>query len=365
MHAMKTRVRFGPKPIKQMQIADYVRSRLAQGKWAPGQLLPHRTWFIDKFKTTHHTVQKAFNQLRDEKFVVAVPHLGTRAAETLPFANRFLILCYGVPEAPSILTQAILKSAEAIAGRTEARFEIAYALDLEFDDPAHIAVLDAVRSHRYAGVFLEALPAHKRKDSIVSLDDVPMAGIFAPNPIATGSLLTPLIDSAAGATTTDLTPFFVECRQRGLKRIAVFEGFLHSTDREDEIRRQAQAHGLECGPYHVHGSDTSLPALSLARRIFRMALAPEFPWQPEAIIVGDDNFLPLVEDVLREHYGQDGAHRFFVTSHGNLPCLPKTDLPVVFHGLNVEKTLETLIVYAEACTRGGRRDASRPRLVRF
>ncbi len=348
-----------------MQIADYVRSRLAQGKWAPGQPLPHRTWFIDKFKTTHHTVQKAFNQLRDEKFVVAVPHIGTRAADPLPFANRILVLCYGVPEAPSILTQAILKSAEAIAGRTETRFETAYVLDLEYDDPAHIAVFDAVRSHRFAGVFLEALPAHKRKDSIVSIDNVPMAGIFAPNPIATGSLLTPLIDREAGAPTTDLTPFFVECRQRGFRRIAVFEGFLNGADREDEIRRQAHAHGLECGPYHVHGADTSLFAFPLARRIFRMALAPEFPWQPEAIIVGDDNFLPLVEDVLREHYGQDGLNRFFVTSHGNLPRLPKTDLSVVFHGLDVEKTLETLTVYAQACTCGNRRDAPRPRLVCF
>ena len=100
---------------------------------------------------------------------------------------------------------------------------------------------------------------------------------------------------------------------------------------------------------HVQIASTNIWCVHHAKNPLRAMLAPEMPWQPEALVISDDNFVPVVEDVLREFYGAAAAKRFFIVAHGNLPHLPPTSLQIVFHGLDIEKTMESVLDYAESC----------------
>lgn len=362
---MNQKPKRGRKPSKKMEIVNFVRNQIACGRWSPGERIPFRTWFFNEFSTTPNTVQKAFDQLRDEGFILAVPHFGTSVVDKPPFLNRHLVLLYGSPERPGMLTQAILTAAKNIEGRRAATFDFAYVLDKPDNDPDSLAVYEAVKAHRYASVYFEAFSRHAVEIAIASTDNVPMSGVFAPVPEASGSLVYPLGSGLPDATSADVAPLFEECRKNGVRKIAVFDGSIFNPDREMEIRRQAKTYGLECGPYHIQIFSPDRWRIHLAKYALRAALAPEMPWQPEALVISDDNFVPVVEDVLKEFYGAAAAKRFFIVSHGNLPHLPPSSLPIVFHGLDIEKTMESVIDYAASCMNTSNRRPEPPRLFSF
>jgi len=339
----------GRKPSKKLEIVNFVRSQIASGQWSPGERIPFRTWFFTKFSTTPNTVQKAFDQLRDEGFIVAVPHFGTSVVDKPPFLNRHLVLLYGSPEKPGMLTQAILAAAQKIEERRDATFDFAFVLDKPAEHPDSMAAYEAVRTHRYASVFFEAFSCNPVETAIASIDNVPMSGIFSPVPQASGSHVLPLGTEWTDPANADLSLLFEECRKKGRRKIAVVDGSILNANRDKDIRMKAKSYGLECGPYHVQIASTNIWCVHHAKNPLRAMLAPEMPWQPEALVISDDNFVPVVEDVLREFYGAAAAKRFFIVAHGNLPHLPPTSLQIVFHGLDIEKTMESVLDYAESC----------------
>lgn len=332
-----------------MEVVNYVRDQIALGRWRPGEQIPFRTWFIENFSTTPNTVQKAFDQLRGEGFVVAIPHIGTSVANNPPFQNRHLILLYGDPERPQMLTQAILQAAQNIEASRNVKFDVEYILDKRIDDPHCVAVHKAVQAHQYSSVFFEAFSNNPIELAIASIDNVPMSGIFPLCPFPLGSLVVTLNAIPTTLTSTNLKPLFEECQKRELKKISIFDGSILDLNREVDIRNTAKAYNLECGPYHIQLASTSTSSLRLAQYAFRAVLAPEMPWQPEALVISDDNFVPIINKILLEFYGKNATSRFFIVAHGNLPLLPPTSVPIVFHGLDIEKTIASVIDYAESC----------------
>ncbi len=345
----------GPEPRKRLRIADYVRNGVAEGRLKPGTLLPDRSWFMAKFGATRGTVQRAFDLLAREGFTAAVRRRGTFIVDPPPFTGRFLLMLCGTENQPadSMLGRSLAEAAHLVGERHGVHFDIRHALDEGPDSPAYEAILSDLRRQRYAGVFLRALSSNRGLHTIGNLDHVPASGLFSHDPRAEGSLVRPLVADWPAIFRSSYRRLFEECRDAGRRTVFVLSTARDSDD-EASVRRMARQCGLSIGPNGYQTGWIDPGELRQVARLMRLALAPASADLPEAIVLMDDNFVAPVESTLLALYGEAAARRFFIVSCGNRPLLPKTVLPVTFHGFDNERMLDDFVRWANALHAGER-----------
>lgn len=342
----------GPLPKKRDAIVTFVRNAVACGRCAPGAQLPDRDWYMRRFGATRGTVQKAFDRLAAGGWTVAVRHSGTRVADKPPFVGRFLLVLTGTDGAPreSLFDRALEASAHRLEAERGLRFDIRALLDEGVDSPAYAAALDDVRAQRYAGVFLRALSSNRGRDTFGAVDRVPISGFFRADPRASGSLVHPLSSSESDEAILSraFSRLFDECVQARRHDVLIVSPTA-TPDPEPALRALAERRGLRCGPDAFHTSDTAPDSLRELTRLFRALL--RFGG-PQAVVLGDDNFVAPLEQALRELDSSGTARRPYVVACGNLPLLPATSLHVRFHGIDTYHTLAAFVDWANALRRG-------------
>lgn len=355
----------GPEPRKRMRLVDWVRNGIAEGRLKPGAPLSDRSWFERRFGATRATVQAAFDQLAREGFTRAVRHVGTFVADPPPFAGRYLLALSGTAERPSddMIGRALKEAAARVGERRGVRFEALPVLDEGPDSERYAQLLSDLGRQRWAGAFLRALSSNRGLRTIANVDHVPVSGIYADDPRAGGSLsvsLTPPVTSGLAGTCRCL---FDKCLRAGCRSVLVLSTAV-GEDEEAVVRTLASRMGLRIGPNGYQTAWIDPGGLLQARRLLRLAFAPRAVDLPDAVVLLDDNFVEPFETALFSNFGPSGASRFFVAAWGNLPALPRTRVPVTFSGLDLERTLDSFVVWAEA-VHAGVRDPERPRLFAF
>ena len=355
----------GPEPRKRMRLVDWVRNGIAEGRLPPGSALPDRTWFQSRFGATRATVQLAFDQLAREGFTRAVRHLGTFVADPPPFAGRYLLALSGTADAPSddMIGRALREAAARVGARRGVRFEVACTLDEGPDSPRYEALLSDLARQRWAGAFLRALSSNRGLRTIANVDHVPVAGLYAEDPRGGGSLSCALSPPAPAGPTAACRRLFEKCLRAGARSVFVLSSG-SAAGEEAAVRALAGRVGLKMGPDAYQTAWIDPPGLRQARRLLRLALSPRSAYLPDAVVLLDDNFVAPLDAALRGNFGLTAPERFFVAAAGNLPALPQTSLPVAFCGLDLEKTLDSFVAWAEAL-HAGVRDPERPRLFAF
>lgn len=363
--AAKRTGRRGPAPQKRLRIVAWVRDAVAGGRFAPGSILPDRTWFGKRFGATRATVQLAFDQLRREGFTRAVRRKGTFVADRPPFAGRYLIALSGSGDRPSddMIGRSLREAAARVALGRGVRFEIRCVLDEGPESAAYGALLGELHDQRWAGAFLRALSSNRGLRTIANVDRVPVSGLYSKDPRGAGSLSRPLSSAAQEGTMVACRRLFEKCVRAGCRSVFVLSTSV-GEDREAETRALARSMGLYVGSDGYQTAWIDPGGLRQARRLLRLALSPRALRLPDAIVLLDDNFVPVLEDVLKDAFGPDAASRFFVAACGNLPALPQSSLPVSFCGLDLEKTLDSFVVWAEA-VHAGEPSPPDPRLFEF
>lgn len=355
----------GPAPQKRLRIVAWVRNAVAAGRFPPGSALPDRSWFERRFGATRATVQLAFDRLAEEGFTRAVRHLGTFVAAPPPFAGRYLLALSGTADAPSddMIGRALREAAARVGARRGVRFEARHVLDEGPDSPRYAALLEELEGQRWAGAFLRALSSNRGMRTIANVDRVPVSGLYADDPRAGGSLSCALSAPASGGLPDSYRRLFEACRRAGRRSVFVLSTAVGEDD-EGRVRALAARMGLRIGPDGYQTAWIDPGGLRQARRLLRLALSPRAADPPEAIALLDDNFVATLESVLLSHFGSSAASRFFVASGGNLPALPRSRIPIAFRGLDLERTLDSFVVWAEAL-HAGVRAPERPRLFAF
>ena len=362
---LEERGRRGPVARKRMRIEDWVRVGLSSGSIRPGDRLPDRKAVAARFGVTVATVQKAFDALAAEGFVVATRGHGTRAADPPPFAGRYLLVVCGRDGkvADSLFDRALCRAAAVVAERRGVVFETAPILD-EPDEGALRDVAARARQQSYAGVFLRAVePGRRHCGPLLRLNHVPVCGFFQTDGTE-GALVRPLRDIQH----TGLAPLFAACQRANRRRLAVFTSHDSGDSRDGEApaRRLARSLGLEIGPWHYHDFDIGhLRPHALERTLRAVFAAEDVAWRPDAIVIGDDNLVATVARHLVQRLGRKAASQLLLVALGNRPCLPETELPVRFHGLDLVATLDSFVAWADRCHAGRRRRPSAPAPVRF
>ena len=351
----------------QERIIDFVRDRIALGKWSPGGLLPKRVAFEARFKASSRTVNKAFATLARDGWVKAVPHVGTRVVDPPPCAGRYLLM---LNRAAPMLSESFRIAARRLAPRFGASFEeMQFPDDLPDAEELRLAIADAIHAHRWEGVVFTSPFVHM-EPVLRRIRNAPVFGLAmlkfkeagkytAGSPSNSGWNAS----KVAGPTIERL---FAECRRHGLRRVAILYSRLESPGRDALLREAAARHGLEAGPFHIQAASPDKSRAHLVEPLLRLMLRPDDPWRADAVILTDDNFVKPLESAVLALYGEDGLGRYAVFAHGNRPGLPETRLArVAFHGIDVEKTMQGFISFARACSRGSRRWVDAPQIERF
>ena len=340
--------RRGPLPKKRRKIADWVKHEIVKGRFSEGDPLPDRSWFMREFAANRHSVQNAFDELRCEGFVEAVRGHGTRVARVMPFAGRYLMIVKSVPDdaGSRFFAKALGDAAAVVSRRRRVKFDITDIADAPYGSQEYADVLSRVRSHFYAGVFVQSVAKGHGFDTVTNIDDVPIVFPGVRSDKAMGSAAC----AVKGWTTDDIyRAHFAECKAAGKRKIAVFAPIPVGDIalRREKLDALAAEHGLEIvrGGYQAFSmrvwNDYAF------RRFLELFFSSDAGREAEAVVLADDNFLVPFAEICRAELGDKADGRYLVLSHANRPNLPKTDFPVRFHGFDWPATLESFIDYAE------------------
>lgn len=357
--------RRGPLPRKRRKIADWVRREIVRGEFREGDLLPDRKWFMREFAANRHSVQNAFDELVKSGFVNAVRGHGTRVADRMPFANRYLLLVKSVPDdAGSRIFAAALKvAAKKASARRGVVFEVADIADAPSGSHEYDEFLVRIRRHDFAGVFCQNVTKGHGFETVTNIDYVPIVFVGVRSDKTMGRFA----QGIGGWASSDVyRRLFADCRDAGRRRIAVFSPIPVGdvAVRRERVAALAAEAGLEIVPGGYQMFSMRVWNDYQYRSFLELFFASDAGRAAEAVVLADDNFLVPFVDVCRERFGREAKSRFFIASHCNRPMIPKTDFPVCFRGIDWTATLEAFIDYSSD-VRAHVRSVREPKAVLF
>ena len=100
-------------------LLDVIRTQIVSGKFSPGSRLPTRAALVKRYRTTPVTVQRVFDTLAKEGFIVARGRAGTFVAEQPPHLANYVLffptssVSASVPK--SYLWQAMISEGKKLA----------------------------------------------------------------------------------------------------------------------------------------------------------------------------------------------------------------------------------------------------------
>ena len=348
----------GPLPKKRKKVLDWVRHNIATGVLKPGDRLPDRKWFREKFDIANYPVQLSFDELIADGLVKTVSGHGTTVVENLPFRNRYLLLVGARHEDASVnlFAPALRVAAQKAAARRGATFDILELADEKEPSVAYAQMMEDVRHLRYAGVFVQTVTEEGHGlDVVTNVDDVPMAYFARRSELTQGRLAKQIKIYGMEWVEQLYARHFESCREKGCRSVAVFCPLIDEYNDPKPIRRLAEKNGLELVENGYHQFNMRYWNPCQFRRLLDLFLKSDAGRAADAVVLGDDNMLETFAERCRNVYGAKAESRYFVSCHCNFPCPPRSDFPAVFHGPDLEHSFDTFMNYAEDCLAGVRK----------
>lgn len=337
-------------PKTQLRIEKFLRREIAFGHYAPGERLPDRKRLLAKFRANNDALQNAFSALTADGFIRAVSGHGTHVAKELPFANRYLLLLKRNPDdAGSGFFQKALQTAAALVARRRGiDFEAFDVADATFDSAEYDRVMDRVRRQLYRGVFAQDITRTRDMDTVMNMDDVPMVVVDMLDVHSQGKMVREL-GGLRSLPAEFLSRCFAECREAGLRRVAVFAPEWSNGCGFGQVAKLAGSFGLELVRNGFHTSRMEHWSPVQFERLAALFADSAAGSRAEAVVLAEDNFLePFTAALLARHSRAEAARKYRLFSWGNFPCCPESRLPVTFHGADWERTLDGFVDYVEA-----------------
>ena len=163
-------------------IADHLRSSIVGGEYERGDRLPTRQVLCERYGVSNVTVQRAFDRLAGEGFIVSVERQGTFVAEDSPHLTRYALLFPGRPGEGmrNQFFMALAREAEDFS--EESNFELHYGFEGHTGVERYRALLEDVRNQRLAGVIFASPPLALKNSPIVERPGIPRAAFMTASP---------------------------------------------------------------------------------------------------------------------------------------------------------------------------------------
>lgn len=294
----------------------------------PGTKLPNRVELVRRYRSSSHTVQRAFNLLLEEGILRACIQ-GTFVAEagvsSLPYV---LVMLRTTPQSH---LQNVLEQEAKRLDRQGWPFLVAWIGPNGIYSPEYKKLNRLVHSHRLAGLILVNASSICIPSPMVEEPHIPRVWVEGSR-ASTGchvSFSGNLLDEAIH-----------ECVAHGHRRIAA----IHPVQFDAEIPRdymqfaaRLTRHGLEAMPNRWIPTNLSTPETAGFAARSLMLLPPSM--RPDVVIIEDDNLVPAATRGLRD--GDPAARRGLdVIAHTNFPCPTEAFVPVRRIGYDIRELLE-------------------------
>lgn len=341
------------KDSPQGRILRHVRDAIRAGTLRPGGQLRLRDEFMADFAVSKVTVQRAFNRLAADGFIVARGSLGTRVADRPP--NLFRIALVFNESKADVLANRYRVSILAAAAPYDAHAAYTLVPYYGIGEPPGVGdrdrLADDIRHGRLAG--LVGTYAYRFWPDDPRLRDPRLAQIH-------WGRLSPECDADAAPYATLVPGDYLELAlnevvRRGGRRVALLV-LSHQLPTVERFVRRVEAAGCETRSHWIHGVDYVYPqwAAPLLRNLF--SLPPED--RPDSLIVGDDH---LAEQAVAGLHAAGVAGEATAVFHANFPVSAPLALDAPRVGVDSRDLIDASIAALEAQWDADRRGVARPR----
>jgi DNA-binding LacI/PurR family transcriptional regulator len=321
-------------------ILQALKAEIVGGGIPPGGRLPTRAKLRRRFDTTPVTIQRAFDELSQEGFIVARGRRGTFVNPRPPhLTNYALVFPYrDTPEHPwSNFWRALVHEAGIASRRNGHRLFFSYGNETHQDLEDYAKLQADVRAHRLAGLIFASPPGYLKGSPVLETPGVPRVAIMrAPG----------MKGVAAVHLSPRLTAMALDRLEAcGRRRVAVVA-------RPEQVAG-AQAvlaeRGLETPPYWVHAINPLTP--EGARNIVHLLMSGSPRCRPDGLVILDDNLTPHATAGVADA-GVRVPRDLLAISHCNFPHPTPNAVPVVRLGYDVREVLRAGLELLEAQRRG-------------
>ena len=350
--------RHGPLPEKRRKLQDWVRGRIATGSFKPGEKLPARKWFCEKFGLAEHSVQRAFAEMEQDGFVRSVPGHGTCVAESLPFRDRFLmLLSVSKKDAGGRhFSPALRAAASRVAFLRGVEFEFREIDDSNRDSFDYAETLSELKRQRFAGVVAQSVTESEHGlNTITNVDFVPIAFFGVKSEFTQGKMAVPFNIYGRDWELRLMDRHFSALHRKGCCKVAVFKPFFAASGGLEALAKVADRNGIKIVQDGYHTFDMHYWDQSQFVRWMDLFLRSDAGREADSIVLGDDNMLSGAVDCCCRHFGIDAAKRYSISCHCNFPITQECRIPVEFHGPDLVGAISSFVDYANDCRAGARR----------
>jgi DNA-binding LacI/PurR family transcriptional regulator len=317
-----------------------LRASIVSGRYRPGERLPTRAELERLHQTTPVTVQRAFDQLALEGFVVARGRQGTFVAERPPHLCRYaLVFPYrDRPERPwPQFWRALAAEAQVLTQSNGHALAFSYGNETQKDREAYESLEADVLAHRLAGLIFASRPFYLRGSPVLEAPGIPRVAVMsAPEP--------------PNVRAIDLGGDFLASSLRhllglGRRRIAVVtvpQLLARTTTALSEA-------GLDAPSYWVQTASPEAP--ETARGAVHLLMASNPGRRPDGLVIMDDNLVPHATAGLADA-GLRAPGDVVVVGHANFPHVTPSAVPITRLGYDTRELLKTAERILDAERRG-------------
>jgi DNA-binding LacI/PurR family transcriptional regulator len=326
---MANRLRTRP-PVKHDAIVQHLRS-LVVGERAlrPGQRVPTRSEIGDHFGVSTMTVQRAFDRVIEEGFLVTAGNAGTLVADHPPHLHRFMLSVPGHPGDTRWVRfwDLLVDEARRWGAGTPSHMVVAQDADPALDPVVTERLAQEIADHRVAGI-LFVTDAPWITAALLKGADIPRVAF---------SGLTPASDVPGISLGAEGRLWYARAverlHMRDRRRIALITVPGLAQPRHLTLwQGLLEERGLVCDPAFIQmaGQWDARWAANLVLALFRGPADQ----RPDALVVADDN---LVEQVCvgLQRLGLRVPEDLDVIAHANFPLATPAALPLTRLGFDI------------------------------
>ncbi len=313
-------------PVKQLQVEQAIRLRMIDGPLGPGAQLPRRDDLQEEFKVSRDTIQRVFDHLSDDGFIVAKGRGGTFVAARPPHLHRFALV-FNEPVATwSRFWHALRNEASSLSQAGEHEIVCFSDLSPHAGNRAYAQLRHDVRSLRLGGIILASPPLALAGDAILGEPRIPCVSLMM-GPPPPGL---PIIYPDHGSFIERSLDWLL---MRGHRRVAVLTT---PTYPNDHVRTALARRGMSSDPRWFQGVSPQAP--EWAHNCVQLLMSGTPEQRPAALLITDDN---LVEHAMSGVVaaGLRVPHDLEVVGHCNFPWLTPSVLPIRRLGFNAREVL--------------------------
>lgn len=344
-HDQRHPKRNGRPPVRRNEVLDYLRQRIIAGQLPPESPLPSQQVLREQFRTGADTVQEALRVLQAHGFISTAPRRGTFVVPHPPHLSHYaLIFPFSESEMWESQFYRAIRDEAAAAASPGCRFSLFSNIGSRVDMAYYGDLMSHVEARRLAGAVFafnpQVLPGHLELVKELAAHAVPTVAIAQRGPTLSCPTVYPDLDSFTTKALEYLT-------SRGRRRIAHLVLAAENAGEHPvpaALSNAIRSFGLNAAPPWIQAVHPSAPGW--ARHTVQLLFHAPPRDRPEALIVHDDNLVPMATQGLVDlglPIAASGNPRrpgdVEVVALANFPCPTPSAVPARRLGFNITELM--------------------------